>query len=92
MFPYYIDKMFQKEYLGKLFALIPCPFENGCCESYGTHFGNELISTFTNFGIKNKIIWTYCLYQKKEMQEKIKISPDNTSKIKEILKNIFFLL
>jgi lysyl-tRNA synthetase class 1 len=85
-FPYYIDKMFQKEHLGKPFALIPCPFENCGCESYGTHFGNELISTFKYFGIKNEIIWTYRLYQKKEMQEKIKLSLDNISQIKEILK------
>lgn len=85
-FPYYIDKMFQKEHLGKPFALIPCPFENCGCESYGTHFGNELISTFKYFGIKTEIIWTYRLYQKKEMQEKIKLSLDNTSQIKEILK------
>ncbi len=85
-FPYYIDKAFQKEYLGKPFALIPCPFEDCGCESYGTHFGNELISTFKDFGIKNEIIWAYGLYQKKEMQEKIKISLDNTNQIKEILK------
>jgi len=45
-FPYYIDTEFQKNYLGKPFALIPCPFEGCGCESYARHFGNELISTF----------------------------------------------
>ncbi|GAH26432.1 unnamed protein product, partial [marine sediment metagenome] len=56
------------------------------CESYAYHFGNELISTFKHFGIKNEIIWTSELYQKREMQEKIKIALENTDRIKEILK------
>jgi len=85
-FPSYIDKDYQKNNLGKPFTLIPCPFEDCGCESYAYHFGNELISTFKQFGIKNEIIWTYKLYQKKEMHEKIKIALDNTEKIKEILK------
>ena len=85
-FPYYINTEYQKNYLGKPFALIPCPFEDCGCESYARHFGNELISTFENFGIINEIIWTYDLYQKKEMQEKIRIALENTDKIKEILK------
>ena len=85
-FPDYIDKKYQNNYLGKPFALIPCPFEDCGCESYARHFGNELISTFEYFGIKNEIIWTYDLYQKREMQEKIRIALENTDKIKEILK------
>jgi len=89
-FPDYIDKKYQENYLGKPFALIPCPFEDCGCESYARHFGNELISTFEYFGIKNKIIWTYDLYQKREMQEKIRIALENTDKIKEILKKYIF--
>ena len=85
-FPDYIDTKYQENYLGKPFALIPCPFEDCGCESFARHFGNELISTFENFGIKNEIIWTYDLYQKREMQEKIRIALENTDKIKEILK------
>ncbi len=85
-FPYYIDTKYQEKYLGKPFALIPCPFEECGCDSYARHFGNELISTFKYFGIKNEIIWSYDLYQKREMQEKIKIALENTDKIKEILK------
>jgi len=85
-FPDYIDTNYQENYLGKPFALIPCPFEGCGCESYARHFGNELISTFESFGIKNEIIWTYDLYQKREMQEKIRIALENTNKIKEILK------
>jgi len=85
-FPDYIDTEYQKKYIGKPFALIPCPFEDCGCKSYARHFGNELISTFEHFGIKNKIIWTYDLYQKREMQEKLRIALENTDKIKEILK------
>jgi len=85
-FPPYIDKRFQDQHIGKPFALVPCPFEQCGCESYAKHFGNELISTFTDFGIKNEIIWTYNLYKTKEMQEKIKIALNNTEKIKKILR------
>lgn len=85
-FPDYIDANYQKNNLGKPFALIPCPFEDCGCESYAYHFGNELISTFKHFGIKNEIVWTFKLYQKREMQEKIKIALDNTERIKHILK------
>ena len=85
-FPDYIDKDYQKNNLGRPFALIPCPFEDCGCKSYGYHFGNELISIFKYFGIKNEIIWTHELYQKREMQGKIKIALDNTNKLKEILK------
>ncbi|NVM43599.1 MAG: lysine--tRNA ligase [Candidatus Lokiarchaeota archaeon] len=85
-FPYYIDENYQKSNLGKPFALIPCPYEDCGCESYAYHFGNELISTFKYFGIKNEIIWTYNLYQRREMQDKIKTALENTDKIKEILK------
>ncbi len=85
-FPDYIDSEYQKKFIGKPFALIPCPFEDCGCKSYARHFGNELISTFEHFGIKNKIIWSYDLYQKREMQEKLRIALENTDKIKEILK------
>ena len=85
-FPEYIDSTFQKEHQGKPFSLIPCPFKECNCESYGHHFGNELISTFIDFGIKSRVIWTHKLYRTKEMQEKIKISLENNEKIKEILR------
>lgn len=85
-FPNYIDENFKDEHLGKPFSLIPCPFEDCRCESYAKHFGNELISTFNDFGIKNEIIWTFKLYQKREMQDKIKEALDNVDIIKKILK------
>jgi lysyl-tRNA synthetase class 1 len=85
-FPAYIPKDFQKQHLGKPFAMIPCPFEDCKCKSYAHHFGNELTGTFPDFGIKTKIIWTHELYKTKEMQEKIKIALDNIDMIKEILR------
>jgi len=85
-FPEYIDTNFQKENLGKPFALMPCPFKDCGCESYAYHFGNELVSTFQYFGIKTKVIWTHNLYKTQEMHEKIKIALENTNKIKEILR------
>jgi len=85
-FPDYIDKDFQINHLGKPFSLIPCPFKECGCESYAHHFGEELVSTFENFGIKNQIIWTHELYSKKDMQEKIRVALEKTEEIKEILK------
>lgn len=85
-FPEYIDKNFQEKHLGKPFALIPCPIKECGCKSYAYHFGNELISTFPDFGIKIRAIWTHELYKKKEMQEKIRITLENTKLIKDILK------
>jgi len=84
-FPDYIKKEFQKEHLGKPFALIPCPIEECQCESYAHHFGEELYSTFEDFGIKNDIIWTHELYKKPEMLEKIKIALEKSEEIKKIL-------
>ncbi len=85
-FPEYIKPEFRKKHLGKPFSFIPCPFEESECESYAHHFGNELISTFKDFGIKNEIIWAHELYKTNEMQEKIKIALKNNDKIKSILK------
>ncbi|TFF98845.1 MAG: lysine--tRNA ligase [Promethearchaeota archaeon] len=85
-FPDYIDQEFQDKHIGKPFNLIPCPFDDCNCESYAHHFGNELISTFEDFGIKNEIIWTHELYKTKEMKKRIKIALKNVDKIKEILK------
>lgn len=86
-FPSYIDNKFQKDHLGKPFAYIPCPFKDCGCESYGYHFGNELISAFDEFDIKNEIIWAHDLYKMKEMQEKLRISLEKNEDIKEILRN-----
>ncbi|MHA1883977.1 MAG: lysine--tRNA ligase [Promethearchaeota archaeon] len=84
-FPDYVDKEFQKEHLGKPFSYIPCPFQDCQCESWAQHFGNALSSTFPDFGIQTEIVWTHELYQKREMQEKIKIALENTKEIKQII-------
>jgi len=85
-FPEYIPKKFQKENLGKPFAMIPCPYKDCNCENYAFHFGKELIEVFPDFGIQITIIWTHDLYKTIEMQKKIKIALENTDKIKEILR------
>ena len=85
-FPDYIDKDFQQENLGKPFAYIPCPFEDCNCKSYAHHFGEELYSTFPDFGIKNELVWTHELYKDKRMLERIKISLQRVKDIKAILK------
>ncbi|MFW9819759.1 MAG: lysine--tRNA ligase [Candidatus Thorarchaeota archaeon] len=85
-FPPYIDKNFQAKYIGKPFAMIPCPFNECRCESYAHHFGNELIEVFLDFGIEIEIIWSHELYKTKKMQEKIKIALEKTDIIKKILR------
>ncbi len=85
-FPSYIPATFQIEHIGKPFAMIPCPYKDCNCESYANHFGNELINTFPDFGIKTKIIWSHELYKTKRMQEQIKIALENRDKIKKILR------
>ena len=87
-FPEYIDQEFQDKYLGKPFSYIPCPFQDCQCESYAHHFGNDLSSTFPDFGINTEIIWTHELYKTKEMQEMIKIALENTDKIKQGLETL----
>jgi lysyl-tRNA synthetase class 1 len=81
-FPGYVPEGFQ-EHLGKPFADIPCPF--GDCESYAFHYGNELVSTFGEFGLTPEIIWTHELYNSPGMKEKIKIALDNTEFLREII-------
>jgi lysyl-tRNA synthetase class 1 len=85
-FPPYILEKFQEKHLGKPFAIIPCPYDDCNCESYAHHFGNELINTFPDFGIKVEVVWSHELYKTKKMQEKIKIALENTEKIKKILR------
>ncbi|MFW9988966.1 MAG: lysine--tRNA ligase, partial [Candidatus Odinarchaeota archaeon] len=85
-FPGYISEKFQRNHLGKPFAMIPCPYEDCKCESYAHHFANELIEVFSEFGIRVSVIWTHELYKTKKMQEKIKIALENTEKIKKILR------
>lgn len=83
-FPEYIDEDYSKENLGKPFSKMPCPFDEINCNSYAEFFGNELSSTFKEFGIKVNVKWTHELYQGAKMKEKIKIALKNSEEIKEI--------
>ncbi|MFX0099061.1 MAG: lysine--tRNA ligase [Candidatus Hodarchaeota archaeon] len=87
-FPSYIPKS-HGVHLGKPFSDIPCPVEGCGCESYAHHWGNELVESMKAFGIDIEVHWTHELYETPEMKDKIKISLDNTEKIREIImKNI----
>ncbi|HME54156.1 MAG TPA: lysine--tRNA ligase [Candidatus Lokiarchaeia archaeon] len=83
-FPPYIPEDF-KVHLGKPFADIPCPDKDCGCESYAQHWGNELSSTFEEFGLTPTIMWTHELYQTPEMKARIKIALDNTERLREII-------
>jgi len=85
-FPEYIDKDFAEKHIGKPFSKIPCPVDESDCKNYADYFGTELISTFKEFGINVDVIWTHELYQDSRMRDKIRISLNNTEKIKEIVR------
>jgi lysyl-tRNA synthetase class 1 len=87
-FPPYIPEAF-KVHLGKPFADIPCPIKGCGCKSYAHHWGNELVSTFADFGLTPEIQWTHELYQTPEMKAQIRKALDNTALLREIItKNI----
>lgn len=83
-FPEYVPKEYAKENLGKPFALIPNPFEKDN-KNFAQVFGEELASTFKEFGIKVDIVWTHELYRTKEIQEKIRIGLIKNDLVKEIV-------
>ena len=85
-FPEYIEKDFQKKHIGKPFSFIPCPFKDCKCESYAHHFGNDLLSSFGDFGISTEVVWSHELYKTEQMQDKIKIALDNTGSIKKTIR------
>nr|MDO8085461.1 lysine--tRNA ligase [Candidatus Sigynarchaeum springense] len=87
-FPPYIPDGF-KVHLGKPFSDIPCPVKSCGCSSYAHHWGNELASTFDDFGLTPEIVWTHELYHTPEMKAQIKKALDNTGILREIItKNI----
>nr|MDO8118199.1 lysine--tRNA ligase [Candidatus Sigynarchaeota archaeon] len=87
-FPPNIPKSF-KVHLGKPFSDIPCPVETCGCESYAHHWGNELVSTFAEFGLTPEIHWAHELYKTPGMKRQIKRALDSTVLIRQIvLRNI----
>lgn len=71
------------EWMGVPYSDAPDP--HGCCESLGTHWTNELVDTFPDFGADPEIVFQSKLYETKEMLEAVRICLNNTDTIREIL-------
>ncbi|MFX1604723.1 MAG: lysine--tRNA ligase [Promethearchaeota archaeon] len=71
------------EYMGVPYSDAPDPY--GCCESLGTHWTNELVDTFPEFGADPEIVFQSKLYETKEMLNAIRICLNHTVTIREIL-------
>ncbi|MBD3406669.1 MAG: lysine--tRNA ligase [Candidatus Lokiarchaeota archaeon] len=61
------------------------PDEFGCCDSFGSHWANELIETFPDFGLDPEIVWTSKLYQTPEMRDAVRICLKETETLREIM-------
>ena len=72
-----------EEYMGVPYSDAPDPY--GCCESLGTHWTNELVETFPEFGAAPEILLQSKLYETKEMLDAVRICLENTETIREIL-------
>lgn len=84
-FPNYIPENIAKNELGKPFALIPPPFNDFPGNNYAEYFGNELIASFKELGIKVEVVWTHELYKTEKMQNQIRIGLQNVEKVREIV-------
>ncbi len=71
------------EYMGVPYSDAPDP--QGCCESLGAHWTNELIETFPEFGADPEVVLQSKLYETKEMLDAVRICLRNTETIREIL-------
>ncbi len=76
-------KLDPEEYMGVPYSDAPDP--NGCCESLGAHWANELIETFPEFGANPEVVWQSKLYKTKEMMDAVRICLDHTQTIRDIL-------
>jgi lysyl-tRNA synthetase class 1 len=87
-FPPAVPKEFTKhtEYLGKPMYNVPCPYNH--CESWGKHYGQELLDTFPSFGLYPKITWSHNLYDTSEMKNVIRTTLERVQTLREILLNI----
>jgi lysyl-tRNA synthetase class 1 len=72
-----------KEWAGVPYSDVPDEF--GCHESFGSHWANEFIDTFPEFGLSPEVVWAHELYEKKEMQDAVRICLENTEVIREIM-------
>ncbi len=71
------------EYMGVPYSDAPDP--QGCCESLGAHWTNELVETFPEFGADPEVVLQSRLYETKEMLDAVRICLRNTETIREIL-------
>jgi lysyl-tRNA synthetase class 1 len=71
------------EYMGVPYSDAPDP--HGCCESLGTHWTNELVETFPEFGADPEVVYQSKLYETKEMLDAVRICLNHTETIREIL-------
>jgi lysyl-tRNA synthetase class 1 len=72
-----------KEWAGVPYSDVPDEF--GCHESFGSHWANEFIDTFAEFGLSPEIVWTHELYERREMQDAVRICLENTELIRDIM-------
>jgi len=72
-----------EEWMGVPYSDAPDP--HGCCESLGTHWVNELIETFPDFGADPEVVLQSKLYETKEMLDAVRICLNHTETIREIL-------
>ncbi|MHA1638386.1 MAG: lysine--tRNA ligase [Candidatus Thorarchaeota archaeon] len=61
------------------------PDEFGCCESFGAHWANELVDTFSEFGVDHEVVYTSKIYEKPEMLEAVRTCLKQTETIREIM-------
>jgi len=71
------------EYMGVPYSDAPDP--HGCCESLSTHWTNELVETFPEFGVDPEVVSQAKLYETKEMLDAVRICLNNTQTIRDIL-------
>jgi len=72
-----------EEYMGVPYSDAPDP--NGCCESIGAHWTNELKESFPEFGADPEVVLQSEIYKTKEMLDAVRICLENTETIREIL-------
>ena len=71
------------EWAGVPYSEVPDEF--GCHESFGSHWANEFIDTFAEFGLNPEIVWAHELYETEAMQDAVRVCLENTAVIREIM-------
>ncbi|TFG32637.1 lysine--tRNA ligase [Candidatus Thorarchaeota archaeon] len=71
------------EYMGVPYSDAPDPY--GCCESLGTHWTNELVESFPEFGVDPEVVLQSQLYKTKKMLDAVRTCLANTETIRAIL-------